>query len=72
MPSFSERIKDLRKSRSVTQKLLASEVGMSERNYQDLEYGRIKPSHDNIIKFAEYFGVSADYLLGLSDDPARR
>ena len=40
---------------------------MSQRNYQALEYGEIKPSYDTLLKICEYLDVSADYLLGLSD-----
>ena len=67
MPTFAERLKKLRKNGSLTQKGVADAVGMSDRNYQDLEYGKIKPSYDNIIKLADYFNVSADYLLGRTD-----
>ncbi len=40
--------------------------------YQRYEYGTRKPTSDIIIKLCNYFNVSADYLLGLSDDPTRR
>jgi len=72
MPSFSERIKELRQKNKVTQKSVAESVSMSERNYIDLEHGKFKPNHDNIIKLADYFDVSADYILGRSDNPSRK
>jgi len=67
MSTFAERLKELRKKDSLTQKGVADAVSMSERNYQDLEYGKIKPSHDNIIKLADFFEVTTDYLLGRTD-----
>jgi len=67
MPTFAERLKELRKKNSLTQKSVADAVGMSDRNYQDLEYGKIKPSYDNIIKLADFFEVTTDYLLGRTD-----
>ena len=72
MPSFPDRLKELRKSKKLTQKQLAVAIKVSERNYQSFEYGEFKPSHDNIIKLAEYFQVSTDYLLGLTDNPERQ
>lgn len=70
MPSFSDRLKELRKQVNVTQADVAKECDMTERNYQRLEAGN-KASQDNIIKLADYFNVSTDYLLGRSDDPTR-
>ena len=67
MPIFSDRIKELRKAKKLTQKAVAQAVDMSERNYQDLEYGKFNPNHDNIIKLADFFEVSTDYLLGRTD-----
>jgi len=67
VPIFSDRIKELRKAKKLTQKAVAQAVDMSERNYQDLEYGKFNPNHDNIIKLADFFEVSTDYLLGRTD-----
>ena len=68
---FKERLKDLRKNNNVTQKQLAFDISLSERNYQSLEYGNVKPSYETLIKLADYFDVSLDYLVGRSDDPKR-
>lgn len=61
---FNLRLKDLRKKHKVTQKQLAHAIGLSERNYQSLEYGNIKPSYDTLVSIAEYFDVPIDYLVG--------
>ena len=68
---FNLRLKDLRKKSKITQKELSSNIGLSERNYQSLEYGNIKPSYDTLLKLADYFDISLDYLVGRSDDPTR-
>ncbi len=68
---FNLRLKDLRKNQKITQKQLATDIGLSERNYQSLEYGNIKPSYDTLLKLADYFNISLDYLVGRSDDPTR-
>ncbi len=70
MPTFSERIKELRQSKGLTQRQMAQELGMTERNYQRLEASN-NPNNENLIRFADYFDVSTDYLLGRSNDPTR-
>lgn len=70
MPGFSDRLKELRKANGLTQKQMATHFAMTERNYQRLEANN-RPSYENLIKFADYFNVSTDYLLGRSDDPAK-
>ena len=64
MSSFSNRLKELRKAKGVTQKAMAEYLGMVERAYQDYEYGKLEPNHEKTIKLADYFHVSTDYLLG--------
>ena len=66
---FNLRLKDLRKKQKLTQKQLATDIGLSERNYQSLEYGNIKPSYDTLLKLADYFNISIDYLVGRTDNP---
>ena len=43
-------------------------MGLSERAYQHYELGEKEPSLGNIVKLADFFEVSADYLLGRSDE----
>ena len=68
MASFSDRLKELRKDKGVTQKALAEIMGMTEQAYQKYEYGMREPNHEATIKLADFFDVSVDYLLGRSDD----
>ena len=72
MPSFPDRLKELRKSKGTTQKTMAQYLDMTERVYQSYEYGKVEPNHEKTIKLAEYFNVSTDYLLGLTDCPDRK
>lgn len=72
MSSFHERLVSLRKSQSLTQKQLAVAVALSELAIQHYESQRRKPAFDVLIALADYFDVSLDYLVGRSDDPARR
>ena len=72
MANFSDRLKEVRKSKSVTQKAMAEFLDMREQAYQMYEYGKREPNHETTIKLAEYFGVSIDYLLGQTDNPTRQ
>ena len=63
MATFSDRLKMLRKAKGLTQKQMADIFGMTERNYQRLE-ATDTPSNETLIKFADYFQVPTDYLLG--------
>lgn len=69
---FGNHLKKLRKSRNVTQKQLAADIGASERGIQQYELGERKPNYDMLIALADYFNVSIDYLVGRSDNPERR
>ena len=69
MPAFASRLKDLRKSQGITQKQVAEGIGVAESYYQVYEYGKKEPTISKLEKLCRYFNVSADYLLGLSDEP---
>lgn len=66
---FSIRIKKLRKSRKEQQKDLAAAIGMSQGAVSDMENGRRATSFDKLAAICMHYNVSADYLLGLIDDP---
>ena len=65
------RLKGLRKNKNSTQKQVAELLGLNERTYRQYEAGEIDPPSSKTSKLADYFDVSADYLLGRSDDPTR-
>ena len=69
LPSFAERIKPLRKSRKLTQRAMSEILECTERHYQKIEYGQINVPATTVIFLADYFGVTADYLLGRTDEP---
>ena len=68
---LTNRLKASRKSVNKTQKEIAEYLGISERGYQNYELGTREPNLEILIKLADYFDVSTDYLLGRSDDPTR-
>ncbi len=68
MEIVGERIKTLRLERGVGQNLLAKELGISNASISYWENAKQEPSAQVIYKMARYFGVSADYILGIEDD----
>ena len=63
------RIRDLRKQKGMTQEELGNIINVQKAAVSKYELGRAVPSTDVLSKLACHFGVTTDYLLGLSDDP---
>ena len=64
LPGFAERLKPLRKSKKMTQRAMSELLDCTELHYQKIEYGQINVPATTVIFLADYFGVTADYLLG--------
>ena len=62
------RIKQLRNEKNINQDVLAKLLGLEIAGISKLETGRVPLKDEYIVKLAEYFGVSTDYILGKSDN----
>jgi DNA-binding XRE family transcriptional regulator len=62
------RIRDLRIDRGLTQEDIAALLNVKQNTYCQYETGVINYPLDLVIKLAEYYGVSVDYLVGLTDE----
>ncbi len=69
MADLAERLEELKESRNLKQKEIASAVGVPLRTYQRYEYGEREPQASVLIRMADYFHVSIDYLVGRTDIP---
>ena len=63
------RLKELRKKRKITQQRLAIELNMSQNSISRYENEVREADYQTLIKFADYFNVSVDYLLECTDNP---
>lgn len=63
---IGERIKKLREEQNLTQEQLAKDVGVNINTLASYERKIREPKIDKILLFAKYFGVTTDYLLGLT------
>lgn len=64
---YGQRIKELRTENGLTQKQLADALNSTQRNISKYELELLDLSTELIIRICKFFGVSADYLLGLED-----
>lgn len=67
--TYKERIRELREDNDLTQEETASKLGIRYNVYQRYELGTSKMPIHHLIKLAQIYNVSADYILGLTDDP---
>ena len=67
---FSDmRLKYLRKKKGISQLKLAMDLSLSQNSISRYETGEREAGYDLLIKFADYFDVSIDYLLERTDNP---
>ena len=62
------RLKELRKNKGISQEDAANALGISVRAYQNYEYEQREPNIEMIVKLANFYGVTTDYLLGRDQD----
>lgn len=68
MATFPERLKELRKAKSLTQKELGQAIGVQQGAINKWESGQTEPSLEKIEKLASTFRVTVDYLLGITSE----
>lgn len=64
---FNVRLCELIIENEISKRELAKKIGVSATSISDWSNGKVQPTAENIYLIAEYFQVSADYLLGLKD-----
>lgn len=63
------RLKELREKRNISQVKLAIDLGLNQNTVSRYENGIREADYETLIKLADYFNVSVDYLLGRTDNP---
>lgn len=66
---FNDVIKELRLNRKLTTDDVASSIGVSGSAYRNYERGERSPSFEILVKLADFYGVTTDYLLGREPEP---
>lgn len=70
--TLGQRLKYLRNKRRLQQWQVADRLGLGRSTYNQYENDKREPDVELLARIAEFYGVSADFLLGLSDDPSPR
>lgn len=63
-----DRLRKLRDESGISQEYLASQIQSSEPQIWRYEKGEAEPRADVVVRLAEFFNVSTDYLLGVTDE----
>ena len=69
---MNSRIRDLREDRDLSQQTVADAIGITQRKYSYLETQTQQLTDELLVRLADYYGVSIDYILRQTDDPRRR
>lgn len=64
-----ERMRNLREDKDLKQKDIAKMLNVAQTTYSDYENGKINMPTSILVKLAELYNTSIDYLLGMTDNP---
>lgn len=62
------RMRNLREDRDLTQTEVGKIINKSQQGYNHIEAGRAELKIDDLIRLCRYYGVSADYFIGMTED----
>ena len=66
--TYRERMRALREDNDLTQREVAKVINKSQQGYSHIEDGRAELKIEDMIKLCRFYGVSADYFIGISDE----
>ena len=64
-----KRVRDLREDHDWNQEYVAEKIGITQTTYSKYELGKVNIPLDMMIKLADLYHVSVDYLIGRTDEP---
>ena len=64
---YRTRMRNLREDRDLTQKEVGKIINKSQQGYGHIEDGRAELKIDDLIKLCRFYGVSADYFIGMTE-----
>lgn len=72
MKEIADRLRTLRESIKLSQEKMASLVEMKQSSINRYENNQSDPSYETLLRYADYFDVSLDYIFGRTDKPQGR
>lgn len=67
--NIGQTLTELRKKQGVSRQEFADEFGISVHTYIKYENGSVNPPYETLLKLANFYGVTTDYLLGREEQP---
>lgn len=67
--NYRERLKNVREDRDMTQAEIGKLLNKSQQGYNHIEAGRAELKIDDLVKLCEFYNLSADYMIGLTNTP---
>lgn len=66
---YRQRLRNIREDRDLTQAEIGNVINKSQQGYNHIEAGRAELKIDDLIKLCEFYNLSADYIIGLTNKP---
>ena len=66
--NYRRRMRNLREDRDLTQREVGAVINKSQQGYSHIEDGRAELKIEDLIKLCRFYGVTADYFIGLSEE----
>ena len=66
---YRTRIRNIREDKDYTQTQIGKVLNKSQQGYNHIEAGRAELKIDDLIRLCRFYNFSADYMIGLSDEP---
>ena len=71
MTDYRARLRGVREYRDLTQAEVGKILNKSQQGYNHIEAGRAELKIDDLVKLCQFYNLTADYLVGLSDQPQK-
>ena len=65
--NYRIRMRNMREDRDLTQREVGKVINKSQQGYSHIKDGRAELKMDDLIKLCKFYGVSSDYMIGLTD-----
>lgn len=71
MTDYRARLRGVREDRDLTQAEVGKILNKSQQGYNHIEAGQAELKIDDLVKLCQFYNLTADYLVGLSDQPQK-
>ena len=71
MTDYRARLRGVREDRDLTQAEVGKILNKSQQGYNHIEAGRAELKIDDLVKLCQFYNLTAEYLVGLSDQPQK-